>query len=127
MNLGGCKRRNGGTIAYDKNGVPWIASVPIKFKLAQIWAADDTGARVSFSSIGASDIENMLREFPELSDRNPDKEKIMNLLEIIQKRTIRAGPGVHHNRSFKAGSERSMGTSGKYYPLTLPHPPMEFG
>lgn len=79
MNLGGVKRRNGGMIVVDKEGVKHIKTVPVKFNLRQIerdFGEMDVGVR----KLLPNDILNLFEDYPELIASNPDKEEILGIL-----------------------------------------------
>lgn len=66
-----------GDIVQDKDGNLWIKIVPIKFKLHQI---KFDGERQNVDNVKVNDLENLFDDYPELIDRNQDKEQIIDTL-----------------------------------------------
>ena len=66
-----------GDIVPDKDDNLWIKIVPIKFKLDQI---EFDGERQNVDNVKAYDLENLFTDYPEVIDRNQDKEKIRDSL-----------------------------------------------
>jgi hypothetical protein len=102
MNLGGVKRKNGGQIVQDKDGVKHIKTVPIKFQIEDL---DEGGVR--FTKITPEHLRSLFREYPELIESNPDKDEILRHLDI--------GHKTHHNGAFIRDSESSKIMSSKYF------------
>ena len=106
MNLGGVRRKNGGQIVQDKDGVKWIKTVPIQFPISLI-EKDNGGRTTKFNQITANDLLNLLEDHPRLIEGNPDKEGI--------KRHLGLGCATHKNRAFMP-SRASQIKSTKYFP-----------
>ena len=107
MNLGGVKRRNGGVIVQDKDGIKHIKTVPIKFSFSMI-ERDNGESFQNFRKITSNDIKNLFEDHPELIEDNPDKEEIKKLLGL--------GRGTHSNEAFRA-SESSKLKSANYFEI----------
>ena len=105
MNLGGVKRKNGGAIIQDKEGIKHIKTIPIKFSISMI-ERDNGGSIPTFRSITSNDLKNLFEDHPELIEDNPDKGEIKKLLGLGRK--------THHNRAF-LGSESSKIKSEKNF------------
>lgn len=107
MNLGGVKRKNGGRIVKDKNGVEHIKTVPIKFPFSML--EKDNGKSVpKFRSITSNDIKNLFDDHPELIQDNPDRLKIMELLGLGRK--------THSNEAFLSSASSKI-KSAKYFEI----------
>jgi hypothetical protein len=105
MNLGRVRRKNGGQIVQDKNGVKWIKTVPIKFNISLI-ERDNGETLPTFTRIEVNDLRNMFEDNPQLIEDNPDKDGILRILG--------QGSKAHHNKAF-IGSTASKVKSTKYF------------
>ena len=96
MNLGGVKRKNGGQIVEDKDGVKHIKTVPIKFPISLIERSFGE-KKPKFKGITSNDLYNIFDDHPELIENNPDKDGILRLLGLGRK--------THNNGAFILDSE----------------------
>jgi hypothetical protein len=106
MNLGGVKRKNGGQIVEDKDGVKHIKTVPIKFPISLI-ERDHGDQRPKFKGITSNDLSNLFEDHPELIENNPDKDGILRIIGL--------GRGTHNNGAFILDSDSSKVKSSKYF------------
>ena len=77
LNLNGSNTHTKGCAVRDKSNNIWIKTIPVKFNIRD--ARGD--GELSWDSIGINDIENMLKDKPELIANNPDKDEIMKLIK----------------------------------------------
>ena len=107
MNLGGVKRKNGGQIVEDKDGVKHIKTVPVKFPISLVEKDSGETKPKTFKKIDANNLSNLFEEHPELIQDNPDRGKILELVGLGRK--------TYHNSAFILNSESSHIKSKKYF------------
>lgn len=115
MNLGGVKRKNGGMIVQDKDGIQHIATVPISFPISFI--DKDFGDNTpSLNHISATDILDMFDVHPEVIEGNHDEQEIKKILRKVRPEGKRKNWAPYHrNKSFKNTS--SFEESKKQYSM----------
>jgi len=101
LNLGGVKRKNGGTIVEDDSSMKWIMTVPIKFTIDQL-EKDFGEEQVAIKDITPNDILNLLEDQPTLTNNNPDKLSLVKLLtECARVQCPGTNPNyLHHNKAY---------------------------
>lgn len=107
MNLGGTRRRNGGTIVTIGQGDDaerYIATVPIEFSCRHLERDHGEVEVKKFRQITASDLVNMFEDHPELIADNPDKDEILKTLKAT---------ALHHHLAFRTQAAKAK--SEKYY------------
>ena len=115
MNLGGVKRKNGGMIVQDKDGIQHIATVPISFPVSFI-DKDFGDKTASLNQISATDILDMFDVHPEVIEGNPDEQEIKKILRKVRPEGKRANWAPYHrNKSFK--NTASFEESKKQYSM----------
>ena len=120
LNLGGTRRRNGGTIVSCKDWgeKKYIATVPIEFSCRHLERDNGEVEVKKFRQITASDLVNMFDDHPELIDDNPDKDEILRILRNIRppggrKRGEAEFREPHHHQAFL--NQEAKAKSEKYY------------